>query len=162
MAELKKCRACGVDVPSNALSSHCPQCLLELSSGTMPKNAVEAATIPNSALRIPHSAPSVTSATTNCWNRLAAAAWASAVGNSQSPYFGDGLSEQTGGSGSGSRNADVRASKAALHRHPAGAEAEGTASRGRKIISDFAQLTRASSPVAGGCPGGRTVFFIGA
>ncbi len=54
MAELKKCRACGVDVPSNAPFGHCPKCLLELGFGAMPKDAVEPAD--HSALRTPNSA----------------------------------------------------------------------------------------------------------
>ena len=43
MAELKKCRACGVDVPSNAPFGHCPKCLLELGFGALPKDAEEPA-----------------------------------------------------------------------------------------------------------------------
>jgi hypothetical protein len=35
MAELKKCRACGVDIQSNAPFGHCPKCLLELGIGAI-------------------------------------------------------------------------------------------------------------------------------
>ena len=41
MTELKKCRACGVDVPSNAPSAHCPKCLLELGFASHPEDATE-------------------------------------------------------------------------------------------------------------------------
>lgn len=41
MAELKKCRACGVDVQSNAPFGHCPKCLLELGLGAVPGDTVE-------------------------------------------------------------------------------------------------------------------------
>jgi serine/threonine protein kinase/WD40 repeat protein len=54
MPELKKCRACGVDVQSNAPSGHCPQCLLELGFGAMPKDAVESSA--QSAIPNPQSA----------------------------------------------------------------------------------------------------------
>jgi eukaryotic-like serine/threonine-protein kinase len=50
VAELKKCRACGVDVQSNAPFRHCPGCLLELGFVAMPKGAMESSaqsTIPN-------------------------------------------------------------------------------------------------------------------
>jgi serine/threonine-protein kinase len=41
MPELKKCRACGVDIQSNAPFGHCPQCLLAMGFGPIPKEALE-------------------------------------------------------------------------------------------------------------------------
>ncbi|HXJ61814.1 MAG TPA: serine/threonine-protein kinase [Verrucomicrobiae bacterium] len=42
MPELKKCRACGVDIQSNAPFGHCPQCLLAMGFGPTPtKEALE-------------------------------------------------------------------------------------------------------------------------
>ncbi len=38
MSELKKCRACGVDVQQNAPFGHCPKCLLELGFGKVPND----------------------------------------------------------------------------------------------------------------------------
>ena len=57
MPELKKCRACGVDLPSNAPFGHCPQCLLALGFGPIPKEAMESPEeSPYSALPVPYSA----------------------------------------------------------------------------------------------------------
>ena len=53
MSELKKCRACVVELRSNAAFGHCPKCLLELGFDTAPCDAPE--TAPDSALRTPHS-----------------------------------------------------------------------------------------------------------
>ena len=41
MPELKKCRACGVDLPSNAPFGHCPQCLIAMGFGPMSEEAQE-------------------------------------------------------------------------------------------------------------------------
>jgi serine/threonine protein kinase/tetratricopeptide (TPR) repeat protein len=41
MPELEKCRACGVDIQSNAPFGHCPQCLLAMGFGPIPKEALE-------------------------------------------------------------------------------------------------------------------------
>jgi serine/threonine protein kinase len=41
VAELKKCRACGVDVQSNAPFGHCPKCLLQLGFGPVPEDFFE-------------------------------------------------------------------------------------------------------------------------
>jgi non-specific serine/threonine protein kinase/serine/threonine-protein kinase len=54
VSELKKCRACGVDVQSNAPFGHCPKCLLELGFGAMPEDAVESSA--QSAIPNPQSA----------------------------------------------------------------------------------------------------------
>jgi hypothetical protein len=41
VSETKKCKACGVDVPSDAPFGHCPKCLLELGFGPLPDFASE-------------------------------------------------------------------------------------------------------------------------
>jgi hypothetical protein len=41
VVEVKNCRACGTDVPTNAPSGHCPECLLKLGFGAAPANSVE-------------------------------------------------------------------------------------------------------------------------
>ena len=41
MPEQKKCRKCGVDIPSNAPFGHCPQCLIAVGFGPMPEEAQE-------------------------------------------------------------------------------------------------------------------------
>ena len=42
MPELKKCRACGVEIRSNAPFGHCPQCLIALGFGPVPEKPAEA------------------------------------------------------------------------------------------------------------------------
>ncbi len=41
MAGLKKCRACGVDVPSNAPFGHCPKCVIELGLAAVSDESME-------------------------------------------------------------------------------------------------------------------------
>ena len=54
MSELKKCRACGVELRSNAAFGHCAKCLLELGLDSVLGDAPESAE--DSALRTSHSA----------------------------------------------------------------------------------------------------------